>query len=104
MCTQPTLSPGYSARLAEAAAMSPTSFNKRYRPTFDSPSSSSSPTLPLRKRYRGTSEPVLDTEDEEEESSDEGDEVEDTDEESAEDQDIGIGLEGTDVGSQGIDM
>ena len=104
VCTQPTLSPGYSARLTEAIAMTPTSFHKRYRPTFEPASSLSLPTLPLRKRYRGTSELVFDTEDEEEESSDMGDDREgiedvDTEDESAEGQDTEDSLQSTEFGS-----
>ncbi|GKF04004.1 hypothetical protein Tco_0034672 [Tanacetum coccineum] len=68
MRTQPTLSPGMSARIAEAAALSPSSFRKRYRSSCKIPSSSSSLTLPIRKRYRGTSELILDTETEDESS------------------------------------
>ncbi|GKA23401.1 hypothetical protein Tco_0709363 [Tanacetum coccineum] len=63
--TQSTLPPGMSARIAEAATLSPSSFYKRYRSSYEIPSpSSSSPTLPIRKRYRGTSELVEDTKDE----------------------------------------
>nr|GEV04730.1 hypothetical protein [Tanacetum cinerariifolium] len=58
--TQPTLSPGMSARIAEATTLSPSSFIKRYRPSYAT-SSSSSLTLPVRKRYRGTYELILDT-------------------------------------------
>ncbi|GJZ56879.1 hypothetical protein Tco_0612373 [Tanacetum coccineum] len=58
--TQPTLSPGMSARIANAAALSPSYFHKRYRSSYET-SSSSSPTLPVQKRYRGTSELILDT-------------------------------------------
>ncbi|GJW47408.1 hypothetical protein Tco_0079054 [Tanacetum coccineum] len=47
-------------------ALSPSSFRKRYKSSYETPSSSASPTssstLPIRKRYRGTSEPILDTE------------------------------------------
>ncbi|GJX47127.1 hypothetical protein Tco_0272317 [Tanacetum coccineum] len=50
MRTQPTLSPGMSARIAEAASLTLSSFRKRYRSSYDT--SSSSPTLPVRKRYR----------------------------------------------------
>ncbi|GKE64095.1 hypothetical protein Tco_1518256, partial [Tanacetum coccineum] len=46
--TQPTLSPGMSVRIAEAASLSPSSFCKRYRSSYKTPSSSSSPTLPTR--------------------------------------------------------
>ncbi|GJY09737.1 hypothetical protein Tco_0377922, partial [Tanacetum coccineum] len=62
--TQSTLSPGMSARIEEAAALSPSSFRKRYRSFYETPSPSSSLTLPIRKRYQGTSELVEDTEDE----------------------------------------
>ncbi|GKE59296.1 hypothetical protein Tco_1498481, partial [Tanacetum coccineum] len=40
--TQPTLSPGYSAKLTEEMALSPPSFRKRYRSSYETPSSSSS--------------------------------------------------------------
>ncbi|GKB89719.1 hypothetical protein Tco_0961991 [Tanacetum coccineum] len=53
-------------------ALSPPSFCNRYRSSyktpFSSPSPSLSPTLPIQKRYRGTSEPILDTETEDDES------------------------------------
>ncbi|GKC79870.1 hypothetical protein Tco_1130644 [Tanacetum coccineum] len=62
--TQPTLSPGMSARIAKAAALSPSSFRKRYRSSYEIPSPSSSLTLPIRKRYRGKLELVEDTKDE----------------------------------------
>nr|GEY86794.1 hypothetical protein [Tanacetum cinerariifolium] len=39
-------------------------FCKRYRSSYKTPSSSSSPTLPIRNRYRGTSELVENTRDE----------------------------------------
>ncbi|GJV22115.1 hypothetical protein Tco_1371135 [Tanacetum coccineum] len=41
-----------SARIAKAAALSPSSFRKRYRSSYETPSPSSSLTLPVRKRYR----------------------------------------------------
>ncbi|GJY63000.1 hypothetical protein Tco_0464460 [Tanacetum coccineum] len=81
--TQPTLSLGMSARIAEAADLSLSSFHKRYRSSYEIPSPSSSPTLLVRKRYRCTSELILDInskgddlreEDEEYESSDADDE------------------------------
>nr|GEW54232.1 ribonuclease H-like domain-containing protein [Tanacetum cinerariifolium] len=74
--TQPTLSPDYSAKLTEAMTLSRPSFCKRRRSSYETPSSSlssaSSPTLPSRKRYRGTSELIADTETESDESKDEG--------------------------------
>nr|GEY39374.1 hypothetical protein [Tanacetum cinerariifolium] len=54
-----------SAQIAEAAALSPSLFCKRYRSSYEISSSSSSPlTLPIRKRYQGTSKLVEDTKDE----------------------------------------
>ncbi|GKA44184.1 hypothetical protein Tco_0736908 [Tanacetum coccineum] len=76
MHTQPILSLGISARVTEAASLSPSSFRKRYRSFYETPSSSPSPasslTLPIRKRYQGTYEPILDTETEDDESEAEG--------------------------------
>ncbi|GKF60925.1 hypothetical protein Tco_0177711, partial [Tanacetum coccineum] len=43
-----------------AAALSPSSFHKRYKSSYETPSPSSSLTLPMLKRYRGTSELILD--------------------------------------------
>ncbi|GJU52363.1 hypothetical protein Tco_1226077 [Tanacetum coccineum] len=72
-----------SARIVEATALSPSFFRKRYRSSYET-SSSSSPTLPTRKRYQVTFELILDTnsegdelgkeENEEDESSDADDE------------------------------
>ncbi|GJY05106.1 hypothetical protein Tco_0371046 [Tanacetum coccineum] len=59
--TQPTLSPSMSTRMAEATTLSPSSFRKRYKSSYETPSTSSSSILPVRKRYRGTSELILDT-------------------------------------------
>ncbi|GJY10024.1 hypothetical protein Tco_0378209 [Tanacetum coccineum] len=87
--TQPTLSPGMSARIAEATALSPSSFHKRYISSYKTPSPSSL-TLPIRKRYRGTSKLVKDTE---EESSDS-----DAEREGSEDE--GPGLEDEGPGSE----
>ncbi|GJZ84860.1 reverse transcriptase domain-containing protein [Tanacetum coccineum] len=65
--TQSTLSPGMSARIAEAEFLSPSSFRKRYRSSYETPSPSSYLTLPIRKRYQGTSELIEDTKDEKDE-------------------------------------
>ncbi|GJZ42388.1 hypothetical protein Tco_0589274 [Tanacetum coccineum] len=62
--TQLTLSLGMSARIAETTTLCPSSFCKRYRPSYETPSPSSSSTLPVRKRYRGASKLVEDIEDE----------------------------------------
>ncbi|GJR07792.1 hypothetical protein Tco_0790444 [Tanacetum coccineum] len=61
-----------SARIAEAAALSPSSFCKRYRSSYETPSPSSSLTLPIQKRYWGTSELVEDTENESSDSNTKG--------------------------------
>nr|GFD33436.1 hypothetical protein [Tanacetum cinerariifolium] len=63
---QPTLSSGISTQIAKVATLSPSSFRKRYRSSYVTPSPSSSLTLPIRKRYRGTSELILDTKTEDE--------------------------------------
>ncbi|GKC18463.1 hypothetical protein Tco_1020613 [Tanacetum coccineum] len=74
MRTQPTLSPGMSARIAEAATLSPSLFRKRYISSYEMPSPSSSLTLSIWKRYWGTSK--LDegpgSKEEEEEAASEG--------------------------------
>ncbi|GJZ01337.1 hypothetical protein Tco_0519298 [Tanacetum coccineum] len=67
---QPVLSPGYSARIAEAASMSEVAFHKRFRSSYEG-SPSPSPTLPVWKRYRGTSELILGTDSEGDELGDE---------------------------------
>nr|GFD21384.1 hypothetical protein [Tanacetum cinerariifolium] len=54
------MSLGHSSRVAEEMALSDSAFRKRYRSSYETPSSSSSLTLPVRKRYRGTSELILD--------------------------------------------
>nr|GEW74400.1 hypothetical protein [Tanacetum cinerariifolium] len=56
----------YFARIVEATALSLSSFRKRYISSYETPSSSSSLTLRTLKRYRGTSELILDTKTEDE--------------------------------------
>ncbi|GKD96090.1 hypothetical protein Tco_1379987, partial [Tanacetum coccineum] len=86
--TQPTLSPGISARVTEVMSLSTSSFHKTYRSSYETPSSSASPasslTLPIRKRYGGTFELILDTETEGDEL-----EAEETGSESEESEDEG---------------
>ncbi|GKA99828.1 hypothetical protein Tco_0827822 [Tanacetum coccineum] len=63
--TQTSLSPSLSARVTEAMTLLSSLFHKRHRPSYETSSSSplaSSLTLPLQKRYQGTSEPIADTE------------------------------------------
>ncbi|GJW72647.1 hypothetical protein Tco_0129564 [Tanacetum coccineum] len=110
VCTQPTLSPGMSACIAEATALSPSSFRKRYRSSYETSSSSSSPTLLVQKRYRGTSKLILDTDREGGEFKDEDieeDESLDADDERERSDDKGHGLgdedHGLDDESQGLE-
>ncbi|GKB44105.1 hypothetical protein Tco_0889047 [Tanacetum coccineum] len=77
MRTQPTMSPGLSARVTEAMTLSPLSFRKRYRSFYETPSPSSSPYLLIRKRYPGTLKLVEDTEDESSNSDTKGEGSED---------------------------
>ncbi|GKD22446.1 hypothetical protein Tco_1224149 [Tanacetum coccineum] len=60
----------------DATSLSPSSFRKRYISFYETPSSLPSPTssltLPIRKRYQGSYEPILDTETEDDESEAEG--------------------------------
>ncbi|GJX88439.1 hypothetical protein Tco_0340453 [Tanacetum coccineum] len=79
-----------SAQIAEAAILSPSSFCKRYRSSYETSSPSSYLTLPIRKRYQGTSELIEDTEDESSDS--------DSERESSEDE--GPGLEDGGHGSE----
>ncbi|GJV41869.1 hypothetical protein Tco_1420309 [Tanacetum coccineum] len=69
---QPAMSPSLSASMTKAMALLDLAFRKRYRSSYETPSSSSSLALPIRKRYRGTSELILDTDTE-------GDEIGDKD-------------------------
>ncbi|GKE07668.1 hypothetical protein Tco_1399686 [Tanacetum coccineum] len=58
------MSPGPSARVTEAMALSDSAFRKRYRSSYETPSSSLSLAFPVWKRYQGTSELILDTDSE----------------------------------------
>ncbi|GKC54388.1 hypothetical protein Tco_1077133 [Tanacetum coccineum] len=60
----------YSVHIAEASSMSDVAFHKRFRSSYES-SPFPSPTLPVRKRYRGTSELILGTDSEGDELGDE---------------------------------
>ncbi|GJZ95307.1 hypothetical protein Tco_0667510 [Tanacetum coccineum] len=61
------MSSGLYASVAEVAAMSKSTLRKRSRSSCESSPSVSLPDLPLRKHYRGTSELVEDSEEEDEE-------------------------------------
>ncbi|GKD25395.1 hypothetical protein Tco_1231609 [Tanacetum coccineum] len=105
--TQPTLSLGMSARIAKAVVLSQSSFHKRYRSSYETSSSSSSLTLPVRKRYRGIYVLILDTDSEgdklreEDTKEDEEDKSLDADDE-RESQGLGDVDHGFDDESQGL--
>ncbi|GJZ49956.1 hypothetical protein Tco_0604146 [Tanacetum coccineum] len=105
---QPSTSPGHSARVAEAMALLDLAFRKRYRSSYETPSPSSSLTLLVRKRYRDTSELILDTDSEGDEFGEE-DESSDADDErqsyGLDDEGHGLGDEdhGLDDESQGLE-
>ncbi|GJZ23385.1 hypothetical protein Tco_0560844 [Tanacetum coccineum] len=84
-----------SARIAEATALSPSSFRKRYRSSYET--SSSSLTLLIWKRYRGTSELILDI-------YSEGDELGEEDNEEDESSDADDEREGQDLDDEGQDL
>ncbi|GJW37996.1 retrovirus-related pol polyprotein from transposon TNT 1-94 [Tanacetum coccineum] len=107
---QPAMSPGHSARVTEAMALSDSAFCKRYRSSYETPSSLLSLALPVRKRYRGTPELILDTDSEGDELGDEDtdedgeDKSSDADDEGHGSDDEGHGLddEGRSVESDGL--
>nr|GEV21576.1 hypothetical protein [Tanacetum cinerariifolium] len=120
VCTQPAISPGHSARVAKAMALSDSAFRKRYRSSYETASPSSSLTLSVQKIYRGTSELILDTdsegdelgkedtkEDDEDKSSDANDkrEIRDDKSQGLDDEGHGLGDEdhGLDDKSQGLE-
>ncbi|GKD22393.1 hypothetical protein Tco_1224096, partial [Tanacetum coccineum] len=109
----PTMSSGLSASMAEVADMSESAFRKRFRSSYESSPSLSPPDLPLRKRYRGTSELVEDSEEDDDEEDEEIEESLDSDSVSrdaedegptAEDEDPAIGDEGLAAGIEGPNM
>ncbi|GJY42175.1 hypothetical protein Tco_0429445 [Tanacetum coccineum] len=67
----PAMSSGLSASMAEVAAMSESAFRKRFRSSCESSSSLSSPDLPSRKHYRGTSKLVEDSEEDDDKEDEE---------------------------------
>ncbi|GKC08351.1 hypothetical protein Tco_0999961, partial [Tanacetum coccineum] len=88
------------------AAMSESAFHKRFRSSYESSPSSSSPDLPLRKRYWGTSELVEDDDEDDEEiekSLDSNNVSEDAKDEgpTIEDEDPAIRDEGLAAGDEG---
>ncbi|GKF30196.1 hypothetical protein Tco_0096538 [Tanacetum coccineum] len=90
--------------MTEAMALSDSAFRKRYRSSYKTPLLS--PTLPVRKRYRGTFELILDTDSEGDELGDEDadedreDESLDTDDKRKGSDDESLGLGDEDHGQQ----
>ncbi|GJU25971.1 hypothetical protein Tco_1164592 [Tanacetum coccineum] len=112
MRAQPVMSPGHSARVTKAMALSDLDFCKRYRSSYETPSSSSSLALPVRKRYKGTSELILDTDSDEDEQGDEDSDEDredkslDTDDkrEGLDDEDHGLDDEGHSLDEEGLSL
>ncbi|GJY41964.1 hypothetical protein Tco_0429234 [Tanacetum coccineum] len=101
---QPTMSPGCSARIAEVAAMSDVAFRKRFRSPYES-SPSPSPTLPVWKRHRGTSELVLSADSEADELGNEEDSLDsDSGCEGAEDEGLAAGDEDPGMRDEGFGL
>ncbi|GJZ31705.1 hypothetical protein Tco_0576752 [Tanacetum coccineum] len=112
-----TMSSGLSAGMAEVATMSESAFHKRFWSSYESSPSVSSLDLPSRKRYRGTSELVEDSDDEEdeeiEESMDSDSVSEDAEDEglitededpAAEDEGLTTGIEGPGMDDEGYGL
>ncbi|GKB76233.1 hypothetical protein Tco_1260716 [Tanacetum coccineum] len=104
----PVMSPSLSSSIAEVVAMSDLAFRKRFRSSYESSPSSSSPYLPSWKRSRGIYELVEDDKEgdkveEVKESSDSNSESEDAEDEgpTIEDEGLAAGDEGLDAGDEG---
>ncbi|GJV71248.1 hypothetical protein Tco_1491243 [Tanacetum coccineum] len=107
------MSSGLSANIAEVAAMSESALCKKFRSSYKSSPSVSPLDLPLRKRYRGTSELVEDSEEDDNEEDEEIEESMDSDSVSedvedegptAEDEDPAAKDEGLTAGVEGPGM
>ncbi|GKC32044.1 hypothetical protein Tco_1039338 [Tanacetum coccineum] len=87
------MSLGLSAGMAEVAAMSESTFRKRFWSSYESSPSVSPPDLPSRKHYHGTSELVEDSEEDDDEEDEEIEESMDSDNVSEDTKDEGPTLE-----------
>ncbi|GJX92137.1 hypothetical protein Tco_0345463 [Tanacetum coccineum] len=104
VCVQPMMSPGCSARIAEVAAMSDVALCKRFRSPYES-SPSPSPTLPVRKRYKGTSKLVLSTDSEADKLGNKEDSLDsDSGSEGAEDEGPAMGDEDPNIRDEGFSL
>ncbi|GKA89835.1 hypothetical protein Tco_0811647, partial [Tanacetum coccineum] len=97
------MSSGLSASMAEVAAMSEFALCKRFRSSYESLPSVSPPDLPSWKRYRGTSELVEDSKDNDDEEDGEIEESMDSDSMSKDSEDEDDERHGRDDESRGID-
>ncbi|GJT18868.1 hypothetical protein Tco_0877574 [Tanacetum coccineum] len=106
---QPVMPPGHSAKVIEAMALSDSTFRKRYRSSYEKPSLLSSLAFLVRKRYRGTSELILDTDSEEDEigeedsNKDEGHGLDDEDH-GLDDEDHSLDDEGRSLDEEGLGL
>ncbi|GKE61407.1 hypothetical protein Tco_1511774, partial [Tanacetum coccineum] len=107
------MSSGLSASMVEVAAMSKSALRKRFRSSCESSPFVSPPDLPLRKRYRGTSELVKSSEEDDNEEDEEIEESMDSDSVSedaederptAEDEDLAMDDKGLTTGVKGPGM
>ncbi|GJZ86737.1 hypothetical protein Tco_0658347 [Tanacetum coccineum] len=96
----PAMSSSLSTCMAEVAAMSESTFRKRFRSSYESSPSVSLPKLPLRKRYRGTSELVEDSEEDDEEEDEEIEESMDSNSVSEDAEDEGLAAEDEDPAAE----
>ncbi|GKD94834.1 hypothetical protein Tco_1374671 [Tanacetum coccineum] len=94
------MSLGLSASMAEVAAMSESMLRKRFRSSCQSSPSVSPPDLPLRKRYRGTSELVEGSEEDDDEEDEEIEESMDSDSVSEDAEDEGPTAEDEDSAAE----
>ncbi|GJT30828.1 hypothetical protein Tco_0911103 [Tanacetum coccineum] len=94
------MSSGLSASMAEVAAISDYALRKRFRSSCESSPSVSPPDLPLRKRYRGTSELVEDSEEDDDEEDEEIEESMDSDSVSEDTEDEGPTVEDEDPAAE----
>nr|GFA46065.1 hypothetical protein [Tanacetum cinerariifolium] len=101
------MSPGLSASIAEVAAISDSTFRKRFRSSYESSPSSSTLDLPLQKRSWGTSELVEVAEEEDDEEEDE--DVEEgsnlgTESEDVKEEGLAVGDEVLDAEDEGLGL
>nr|GEX11520.1 hypothetical protein [Tanacetum cinerariifolium] len=97
----PVMSPGFPIGMEEVEAMFDSTLCKRFRSSYNS---SPSTTLPVTKRYRGTSDLILDSDSESKDVEDEGPTVKDEDP-TVEDEGLAAGVDGPSVDdeSYGLD-